>query len=467
MIRLRFSDDRGFAMIEAIAAAALLAVVALGVLRGLDVAQRSSGREKARSAAAALTEQDQERLRSFRAVDLANYDETRNVTVNGVKYTVTSLAEWVRDSTGGTESCNSNTVQADYMRITSTTKSGLINTPIPPIKMSSIVAPPVGEFGDNQGTLGVQVNDRNGNGVPGMPVTITGPATVQNPTNSAGCAIFAYVPIGTYTASVDTAGWVDKGGNQKSTVGATVSQGQVKVANLTYDRAASVSVKFDTETLGGSIVSANPPFTVKTTQLGAANTGVPAGPLSIAGIRKFGTAGTFVDTITAGGLFPFTDGYGLFGGVCGGADPTKYDPDYYTAFPAAQVASEPGQVSPDATVRLPSINLKVQRDGLVPNTAVKLLITSTASGCTEAFSFTDAVNTATGVMKPELQPLPFGDYQICASMLKTGSTTTYVKKTVSGIQNRWPAGIKPTAANPTLLNPTINVTSLDLTGQCF
>jgi type II secretory pathway component PulJ len=46
-------------MIDAVAAAALLAVVALGVLRGLDVAQRSSGREKARSAAAALTEQDQ------------------------------------------------------------------------------------------------------------------------------------------------------------------------------------------------------------------------------------------------------------------------------------------------------------------------------------------------------------------------------------------------------------------------
>jgi type II secretory pathway component PulJ len=46
-------------MIDAVAAAALLAVVALGVLRGLDVAQRSSGRETARSGAAALTEQDQ------------------------------------------------------------------------------------------------------------------------------------------------------------------------------------------------------------------------------------------------------------------------------------------------------------------------------------------------------------------------------------------------------------------------
>ena len=40
------------------------------------------------------------------------------------------------------------------MRITSVTKSSLINTPIPPIRMSSLVAPPVGAFGANQGTLG-------------------------------------------------------------------------------------------------------------------------------------------------------------------------------------------------------------------------------------------------------------------------------------------------------------------------
>ena len=59
ILRLRLRNDHGFAMIDAVAAAALLAVVALGVLRGLDVAQRSSGRETARSAAAALTEQDQ------------------------------------------------------------------------------------------------------------------------------------------------------------------------------------------------------------------------------------------------------------------------------------------------------------------------------------------------------------------------------------------------------------------------
>src|SRR4051794_28668221 len=93
-------SQAGFALMEAVIAAAVLMIVILGVLKGLDTANRSSGREKARAIASALTEQDQERLRSFRALDLSNYEETRTVVVNNVSYTIDSKAEWVRDSTG-------------------------------------------------------------------------------------------------------------------------------------------------------------------------------------------------------------------------------------------------------------------------------------------------------------------------------------------------------------------------------
>ena len=285
MMRLK-EQQSGFAMIEALIAAVLLVIVTLGVLLGLDAAQRSSGREKSRSVAAALTEQDQERLRSFRAVDLDNYDQTRTVKVNKIPYVIASQADWVRDSTGGTESCNSNTVQADYMRVTSTTTSGLINSPIAPIKMSSLVAPPIGAFGTNQGTLGVQVNNRDGVGVAGVPVTIVGPATLSNPTNSAGCAIFAYVPVGAYNASVTQTGWVDPGGNPTAQKGATVTSGTVNVTTLAYDNAASVAVSFDTETLSGATVPAS------STQVALANSGVPSGPFSpFGGLRVVDPAG--------------------------------------------------------------------------------------------------------------------------------------------------------------------------------
>ena len=442
MIVSRLRNDSGFAMIEAIVASVLLVVVALGVLKGLDTAQRSSGREKARSTAAALTEQDQEQLRSFRAVDLANYDYTRDITVNKVKYTVSSQVDWVRDSTGGTESCNNNTSQADYMRITSTTQSQLINTPIPPVKMSSIVAPPVGAFAANQGTLGVQVNGRDGVGVPGVPVTITGPATVSNPTNSAGCAIFAYVPIGSYTARVNSAGWVDRGGNQNASVGATVTAGKVVVASMVYDRAASVDVTFDTRKYTNAVVPAS------STQLSASNNGVPAGPFSpFARLRTY-DAGTLSPSIAATGLFPFADGYGLFAGGCPGADPSNFETDqgydYYTNYPDQFIQTTPGAASAPVVVRLPSINLRVLH-GLLPmattfNNSIRILVKSKSPDCSEVFNFPMPAADAQGWMDPAA--LPFGDYQVCVDALTPGSPSSRRKKTITTLKNRWPEGIK-------------------------
>jgi Tfp pilus assembly protein PilV len=461
---IRIKEETGFAMIEAVVAAVLLVIVSLGVLLGLDAASRSSGREKSRSVAAALTEQDQERLRSFRAVDLDNYDETRTVTVNKVPYKINSQADWVRDSTGGTQSCNSNATQADYMRVTTTTTSGLINTPIAPIKMSSLVAPPIGAFGTNQGTLGVQVNDRDSVGVPNVPVTITGPATVTNPTNSAGCAIFAYVPTGSYTASVTQPGWVDKAGNPTAKTGASVSNGTVNVTTLTYDQAASVLVSFDTETLGGSTVP------VSSTQVSASNSGVPSGPFSpFAGLRVVDPTGSAaVPAISMPGLFPFSDGYGIYGGGCPGADPTKYISNYYALNPTDFIDTDPGAASAPVVARLPSINLRVIYNGaaLPVTSPVKITATSKSTNCSEKFTFSAPATDLNGYM---LTPaLPFGDYDVCVDALKPGSTTTRFTKTLSGanvVKNRFAEGIK--APSTAAGNPVIDLNGGGATtGSC-
>jgi Tfp pilus assembly protein PilV len=457
---MRLKEQAGFAMIEAVVAMAILAIISLGVLMGLDAAQRSSGREKARSVAAALTEQDQERLRSFRAVDLDNYDETRTVVVNKVSYKIVSQADWVRDSTGGTQSCNSNATQADYMRVTSTTTSGLINSPIPPIKMSSLVAPPIGAFGTNQGTLGVQVNNRDSVGVAGIPVTITGPATVSNPTNSAGCAIFAYVPVGSYTATTTQTGWVDPGGNATASVGATVASGTVNVKSLTYDNASSVTATFDTENLAGVTVPAT------TTQLSASNGGVPSGPFSpFAGLRTVDPTGGAQASITLAGLFPFSDGYGLYGGGCPGADPTKYITNYYALYPDKFIDTDPGVASPNVVVRLPSIDLRVIYNSAVLPVAspVRITATSKSTNCSEKFTFPAPATDVNGYM---LTPaLPFGNYDVCADALKPGSTTIRLTKTLSGtnvVKNSFVSGIKP----PNATSPVIDLNSGATTGSC-
>jgi Tfp pilus assembly protein PilV len=467
MTRLRLSDDRGFAMVEAIVASMLLVMVALGVLKGLDTAQQSSGREKARSTAAALTEQDQERLRSFRAVDLANYDETRTIKVNNVDYTVQSQVDWIRDSTGGTQSCNNSATQADYMRITTTTTSNLVNTPIAPITQSSLVAPPVGAFGTNQGTLGIQVNNRDGVGVEDINVTIAGPTTVTNPTNSAGCAIFAYVPTGAYTASVNTPGWVDKGGNQSTSVGATVSNGTVNVKNLDYDQAASVDGIFDTETLGGATVPAT------TTQLSAANPGVSTGPFApFAGERVWDPTGGALATISATGLYPFSDGYNLYAGGCPGADPTKNDPDYFTTLGAGSVvAVDPGAASPAVKVRVPSIDLRVLYNG-APLAATyvattRIVATQTSPGCTtnpEKFTFGAPSTDANGWM---LTPaLPFGSYSVCVES-KTPATPTTPRKKSMTVNNYYHRGVKPVADPSAPVSPVIDLNTSGYTsGTC-
>ena len=84
----------GFALIEVIVSAAVLAIVALAVFSGIDGATASTARERARAVAASLAEQDQERLRSYRFDELtklvgaAGID--RKLNVDGVNYNVNS-----------------------------------------------------------------------------------------------------------------------------------------------------------------------------------------------------------------------------------------------------------------------------------------------------------------------------------------------------------------------------------------
>src|SRR3954464_8112798 len=103
-LRLLSSDrprdgEAGFALVEVIVSAAVLAMVALAVLAGVDAAGRSSGREKARAVAVSLAEQDQERLRGIPAKAVTTIDSPSPVTLNGATYTITSKAEYIDDAT--------------------------------------------------------------------------------------------------------------------------------------------------------------------------------------------------------------------------------------------------------------------------------------------------------------------------------------------------------------------------------
>ena len=119
----RPGDEAGFGLIEAIVAAVIFAILALGVLAAVDGAARSTGREKARTVASSLAERDQERMRTMRAVDLPEYRWTRDVPVGDAVYTVASEADWVSDTAASDVSCTSTGGKADFLRLRSTVTS--------------------------------------------------------------------------------------------------------------------------------------------------------------------------------------------------------------------------------------------------------------------------------------------------------------------------------------------------------
>jgi Tfp pilus assembly protein PilV len=418
-LRSELSAEHGVTLVETLISAAILIVVLFSVLATIDTASSTTAVNRARTVAAALAEQDQERMRGMRATDLSNYHVTRAVPQSGVTYTVESRSEWVRDATSGAESCTANARQADYMRITSTVTSPVAGTRIKPVAMSSLVAPRVGSFGPNQGTLAVQVKNELDGPVPGMPVSITGPAGLNDVTNQQGCAVFGRIPTGSYAVQVSRPGWVDPAGNRTIDTSGTVSAGTVN----------SVPVRFDTS-VGGARQGATSP------SVSAANPGVPGG------VRVFPaeTAPAAAGSIDATELFPFPDGYSFYSGTCADSAPTQHVPNYYASNPGFLRVGAGGNAS--VTVREPALNLRItdgpNEHSAAPFRQAYVVITSTAPGCSDTYVF-DGLRPNGTLPEPGL---PFGPYTICAddrNVAASPETTRYV--TLSGIVSRDPGGL--------------------------
>lgn len=405
---------------EVVVSAAVFVIVVLGALAALDAVTSTAGANKARTVAATLAEADQERLRGMRSISLSGFQETRAVDAAGVRYTVESKADWVRDATGETVSCTSSAGEVSYLRITSTVTSPMTGAAVKPVVISSLVAPPAGSAG-TQGTLAVQVRNAAALPVMNLPVDVSGPAAHREPTNNAGCAVFSLLPAGEYSVSLALGGWVDKAGQGNPVrEGVGVTAGEVSTVNLDYDKAASLNVEVQTELPGATAPVSDPATSVL-----AANTGVP--PSGFLAVRGNASAYAFPN------LFPFTDGYTVFAGSCLGADPSKHVDAYFDAYPG-RVAVSPGLPAGTVVVREPAVNLRVTRGGnrgtAPPNTnpfGSDVRIWSRTEGCTEVF---EGELSGGALVNPGL---PFGEYDLCV-MDRTRSVWAL------GVQNTAPGG---------------------------
>jgi hypothetical protein len=417
---------------EVVVAAAVLVLVVLGVLAAMDSISGTAGANQARTVAAALAEEDQESLRGLSTEDLDRLEvlrpAPRQVKVGAVTYTVASVAEWVSDVSGEAASCSLPTGDGNYMRITSTVTSPITGDRMPPVVLSSIVAPQPGE-----GTLAAKVINADGDPVQELAVQADGPTDRTATTNAAGCAVFGQMEAGSYQVIVDQGGWVDPNGVQRVVRSATVSSGNLTTAEFLYDRESSLDIDFHT------VVNGVTQTDERSTGAVLAHTGLQTG------LRLFPPTVTspppILSAIDADDLFPFPSPYKVFSGRCLGADPSSFVSTYFDTHTDAVVTLTRGVHGGTVDVLEPAVNLLIKRGSSSPGTTwdgssseSRVYAYPKTAGCTGTGRI-DMGRVTTGG-KALYPGLPFGTFDICVE----STSGTDDKVTLSNVVNTNPAG---------------------------
>jgi type II secretory pathway pseudopilin PulG len=295
-------DERGLTLLELVIAITLLVLIMLGVAAGVSSGLGLARTNRHRSVAANLAAEEMDVVRSSNFMTLA--PRTITQTVDGVDYTVRRDLTWVAktatsgpcDGAGGTPQ-----VLRVSVRVTWKKMSG-----IPPVRADTVLTPPVGAFDPNTGHIAVKVLDRDATPQDSAIVTISGPQNKTLPTNTQGCAFFAFLPAGTYTVALDTVGYVDRQSNANPAQTLGVVVGAVSSVQFDYDLGAHIDATIHAAEGGSVPVPNDLSVFVANSQL------LPNGT------RAYPGTGT---TRTIPNLFPALEGYEAWVGECADADP--------------------------------------------------------------------------------------------------------------------------------------------------
>jgi type II secretory pathway pseudopilin PulG len=433
--RPSLSSERGSFLVEVMVGAVVLAIVTFAVLDGMSGAADTGERNRQRSVASTLAQQDIERLRSFEVTELSGYRETRTVKMGGVDYTVVSRTDWVRDASG-LISCTNDDTKAEYLKITSTAWSPASEER--PVREVSLLTPAPGAFSSTAGTAAIKLTDRDGNAHANVGVALDGPSDYSDSTNDVGCAIFGMIPTGNY--EVNVSGLVGWGGEDGTTNQVTVQPAKTSLKHLELEPPASLRARF--ERPDGSAAS--------WTSMTVANSKLPGGAKSF-------TSGSSATSIDSNGLFPFLDGYGVYAGTCRANNPSFWDATYFTTSGKGSVVLDPGDFLEPVNVQMGTLRVRV-RSGASGTPLVDSRVTlrqqDNQTGCT-VNSLTEWVSS-TGSDGEHTFVVPVGTYRICAN---NDSGTLRRRESTS------PAGTgTPTAprdvriAPPSAMTPTVDIT---------
>jgi len=400
------ADERGSLLIEVLVSAVLVAVIGVALFGALNSAAQVSGKSKTRAGAAAVAQDDQERMRAMPVASLNNFRDHRDPVVMGkIAYVVDSRAEWIADNKGATD-CTANGAAADYLKITSTVSAK--NIPLKPVVVTSTVTPAPGTFTSDEGSLAVSIVGADGTGRSGVNVSINGPASDVQLTDENGCAFFGYEPVGGYNVTATASGYVDPNGNTSATGTSSVGSQTVATLSLTYDQAGQATANFVTDP------DDRPEIDSFQGSVGFANSGVTTNN----GVRYFTDTSVPKAITTTPTLFPFPAAYGVFAGDCANnAAPTGVTPD--------SLAVLPGKLDHTVKVHVPALNVVTQLNG-ANKAGMYVLIKSTTSGCTPK---PYPARTSNANFRLDDPGFPFGTYSVCVDNRFQASVATARKVT--------------------------------------
>jgi Tfp pilus assembly protein PilV len=408
--------EDGFALIEVLVSALVLAIAAAGVLNLLQASARSGASQRHHAEAYAIAQEDQARLRSMRLFSLNRLEQKLPpVTVDGTEFTVESTGTYVDNLTSKDSSCVSGSSSSDYVRITSKVTWPELGSR-PPVVMQSIVSPSNGSLDPTHGTLIVTTKNAAGGALAGVGIKGTGPGTFSGTTDSSGCANFADLPSGNYTVTPSGTDLVDIEGNlpPKSTeIGVPI--GGSATLSLQDDRKATVPVQFQYKSGTSSAL-----MPAKLDTVFVYHSLIQPG-------KAYFTAGKVPEYPTvATPIFPFATPVTVYAGVC-----DKNNPGIGVG-QISNLSLQPGVTTAPVTLRVPAVELTV-KSGASIVTGAKITITDEkckdAEGNTVKRVYTSEANghqssSTTGA--PEYG-LPWGSYEVCASAV-IGGTKRRLKK---------------------------------------
>jgi type II secretory pathway pseudopilin PulG len=404
----------GYSVVELLVAVTVFALVFAAVSIGIGRALEINRGNRNRSAAAYLAARQLEEVRA-KAFDQVTLGRTTCVYTTAscnlpAPYTVEQDVAWASPGST-TTSCDvpsSSGATLAYKRVTVTVTWPNMGG-VAPVTSQTLLTPPGGSYDPNDGHILVQAFNRDALPLAGQTVSLTGPETASQTTTIDGCAFFAYLDPGTYTATISTSGYVDRQGSQPASQSVGVTASQITRVQFDYDQAATLSVGLVAPS--GAVLPSGIAMTVANSNL-------------TVGIKSFQQAATGSGASrTISPLFPYASGYQVWAGDCADADPAAYS----GGSRGAVLASNPGATT-SGTAKLGAVDLTVRFTTILGLPVGNAAITAThtaGTGCTGGNTLTTTTQTnASGKLR---LALPYGTWTIRA----TGTALPYTGKTGS------------------------------------